>query len=100
MFNIITRKTLIDYAKTYPIAANALFEWYHDFVIKNYKSLNELKRDYPSASILGDQRVIFNILGNQYRLIVRIVFEYKTVQIKWFGPHALYNNIDAKKVKP
>lgn len=100
MFNIITRKTLLDYAEKYPIAANALFEWYHNFINKNYKTLNELKQDYPSASIIGDQRVIFNILGNQYRLVVRIVFEFKTVQIKWFGPHSLYDKIDAITIQP
>jgi len=87
MFNIITRKTLIDLSKEYPKAKNALFEWYHEFQKLEISSFNELKSIYRNASIVRDNRVVFNIMGNNYRLVVRIVFEYKTVQIKWFGTH-------------
>ena len=100
MFNIITRRTLLKYAKKYPVAANALFEWYHEFVNADFCNFNEIKRVYGNASIVGDDRVVFNILGNHYRLIVRIVFEYKTIQIKWFGTHAAYDKIDAVAIQP
>ncbi|MBE7173255.1 MAG: type II toxin-antitoxin system HigB family toxin [Williamsia sp.] len=94
MFNIITRKTLLEYCKRYPDAAVALQVWYHELVKCEFKNFNELKKVYSNASLVGDDRVVFNIIGNKYRLVVRISFEYKAIQIKWFGTHAEYDKID------
>lgn len=99
VFNVITRRTLLAYAKRYPVAATALFEWYHEFVIADFKNFNEVKKSYPNASLIGDDRVIFNILGNKFRLVVRIVFEFKAVQVKWFGTHAEYDKIDVTVIQ-
>jgi len=99
MFNIIARKTLLDYCKRYPLASLALQEWYHEMVQHDFKSFNELKSKYGNASLVGDDRVVFNIMGNKYRLIVRIVFQYKAIQIKWFGTHAEYDEIDVETKK-
>lgn len=98
MFNIITRKTLLEYSLVYPNARNALFEWYHEFQKLEISSFNELKEIYGNASIVKDDRVVFNIMGNKFRLVVRIVFDYKTVQIKWFGTHQEYDKIDVASV--
>ncbi|MGV3547881.1 MAG: type II toxin-antitoxin system HigB family toxin [Pedobacter sp.] len=49
--------------------------------------------------LVGDDRVVINILGNKYRLVVRVVFLYKTIQIKWFGTHKEYDKIDVATVK-
>ena len=99
MFNIITRKTLQAYCKKYPKAANALMEWYYELEGTNFKNFQELKTVYGNASLVGDDRVVFNIMGNHYRLVVRMVFTYKAIQIKWFGTHTEYNDIDVMKVK-
>lgn len=99
MFNIITRKTLLDYCKKYPVAATALQEWYHELVKCDFKNFNELKRVYGSASFVADDRVVFNIMGNKYRLVVRIVFDFKVVQIKWFGTHAEYDKINVTTIQ-
>ena len=99
MFNIITRRTLLAYAKKYPLAKTALFGWYHDLVIANFKSFNELKKVYGKVSLVSDDRVVFNIMGNKYRLVVRIVFEFKAIQIKWFGTHSEYDKIDVATVQ-
>ena len=99
MFNIITRKTLKEYANKYPAAKNALFEWYYDFIQNDFESFNELKDVYGKASIVKDDRVVFNIMGNKFRLVVRIVFEYKAVQIKWFGTHSEYDKIDVSVIQ-
>jgi len=56
-------------------------------------------RYMEKTSLVGDERVVFNIMGNKFRLIVRIVFEYKTIQIKWFGTHAEYDKIDVTKIQ-
>ncbi|MBX3164541.1 MAG: type II toxin-antitoxin system HigB family toxin [Bacteroidetes bacterium] len=99
MFNIIARKTLLDYCKKYPVAAAALYEWYHEFENCDFKNFNELKQKYGNASIVADDRVVFNIMGNHFRLVVRLVFEFKAVQIKWFGTHTEYNKINVEEIK-
>jgi mRNA interferase HigB len=60
----------------------------------DFKNFKELKKVYGNASLVADDRVVFNIMGNKYRLVVRIVFEFKAIQIKWFGTHAEYDKID------
>ena len=93
MFNIIARKTLLSYCKKYPLASEALKVWYSELVKSDFKNFNDLKKIHGKASIVKDDRVVFNIMGNKYRLIVRIVFEYKAIQIKWFGTHSEYDKI-------
>ena len=99
MFNIINRKTLLAYAEKYPNAKNALFEWYYEFLSTDFKTFQELKAVYGNASLVGDDRVVINIMGNHYRLVIRVIFVYKTVQIKWFGTHTEYDRIDVNTIK-
>jgi mRNA interferase HigB len=99
MFNIINRKTLLEYGKKYPTAKNALFEWYYEFLSSDFKNFNELKAVYANASIVNDNRVVINIMGNNYRLVIRVIFLYKTIQIKWFGTHQEYDNIDVTTIQ-
>lgn len=94
MFNIITRKTLLDYCRRYPLAALTLQEWYYEMIRHDFKNFNELKLVYANASLVADERVVFNIIGNKYRLVVRIVFQFKAIQIKWFGTHSEYDEVD------
>jgi mRNA interferase HigB len=82
------------------MARVALFEWYHELVISDFKSFNELKKVYGNVSwYTYDVRVVFDIMGNQYRLEVRMVFEYKAIQIKWFGTHSDYDKIDVTTIQ-
>ncbi len=98
MFNIINRNTLLAYAEKYPSARNALFEWYYEFLKSDFKTFHELKAIYGNASLVGDNRVVINIMGNHYRLVIRVIFVYKTIQIKWFGTHAEYDKIDVTTI--
>jgi mRNA interferase HigB len=98
MFNIIARITLLAYCKEYPLAATALQEWYHELIQCNFNNFNELKKVYGNASMVADDRVVFNIMGNKYRLVVRMVFQYKVIQIKWFGTHSEYDELDVTSV--
>ncbi len=100
MFNIINRRAINAYATAHPEASRALREWYHEFRMASFRNWNELKATYPSASIVGDDRVVFDILGTKFRLVVRLVFAFRVVQIKWFGTHAEYNRIDVALVQP
>ncbi|MEX2564442.1 MAG: type II toxin-antitoxin system HigB family toxin [Cyclobacteriaceae bacterium] len=75
-----------------------LFEWYHEILRSDFSNFNELKAAYGNASLVGDERVVFNIMGNHYRLVVRFVFDFRAVQIKWFGTHKEYDKINATTV--
>jgi len=72
--------------------------WFHVVKNSNWKSPNDIKVLYPSASILSDNRFVFNIKGNRYRLIVKINFEYQIIYIRYIGTHEEYDNIDASKI--
>lgn len=98
MFNIITRRTLNEYRTHYPDAAQALQKWYSDFKAAGFSSMNELKATYGNASVVADNRVVFTIHGNKYRLIVRINFQFKAIQVKWFGTHAEYDKVNAATI--
>ena len=98
MFNIINRRTLLEYMAKYPDAEVALQEWYHELASADFKNFNELKKRYGNASIVGDNRVVFNIKGNTYRLVVRVLFAYRAIQLKWFGTHKEYDGIDVQTV--
>src|SRR5437870_2457148 len=82
VFNIIARKTLLDYCEKYPGVATALQQWYYELLKAEFKNFNEVKKVYGNASLIKDDRVVFNIMGNKYRLVVRMVFEFKTIQVK------------------
>ena len=100
MFNIINRQTLLAYCKRYPQASIALQEWYYELLRSEFRNFNELKTVYGTVSIVSDDRIVFNIMGNKFRLVVRIVFQYKVIQIKWFGTHKEYDMIDVTTVQP
>jgi len=81
------------------MAKTALFEWYHELVISDFKNFNELKKVYGNVSLVSDDRVVFNIIGKKYRLVIRIVFEFNAIQVKWFGTHAEYDKIDVTTIQ-
>lgn len=64
-----------------------------------FRNFNDLKNSHGSISIVADDRAVFNIMGNKYRLVVRIVFSYKVIQIKWFGTHKEYDQIDVATIQ-
>jgi mRNA interferase HigB len=99
MFNIIARKTLLSFMEDYPLAKPALSKWYEEMVEADFENFNQLKLVYKNASLVADNRVVFNIKGNDFRLVVRILFEYKAIQIKWFGTHKEYDLIDVETVE-
>jgi len=97
---IIKEKTLTDYSKVgrYKPAAESLKAWVYEVRYSAWDNANELKSKYRNASVLSSKRVVFNIKGNDYRLIVDIEYKLKIVFIVWFGTHAEYDKIDAKTV--
>jgi mRNA interferase HigB len=97
---IIKEKTLTEYCKLnkYKQAKQALQAWIYEVRYSNWNNANELKSKYGDASIISSKRVVFNIKGNDYRLIVDIEYKLKLVFIVWFGTHKEYDKIDAKTI--
>ncbi|MDP9047881.1 MAG: type II toxin-antitoxin system HigB family toxin [Bacteroidota bacterium] len=96
--NIISKPTIINYVDKYPIAANALLAWYKVFSKTNFNNFNELKQVYNNASIINNKRIIFNIKGNSFRLIVSVDFKRRLAYVIWFGTHKEYDKIDAATI--
>ncbi|PQA90390.1 mRNA interferase HigB [Chryseobacterium piscicola] len=95
---VIAVKTLKLYIKDFPKAEQPLLAWYDECENAVWNNPNELKSQHGNASILNDKRVVFNIHGNTYRLIVDIEYRLKIVFIVWFGTHKEYDKINAKKI--
>ncbi|MGK7391969.1 MAG: type II toxin-antitoxin system HigB family toxin [Candidatus Cyclobacteriaceae bacterium M2_1C_046] len=95
---VIAKRILREFWEKHNDCEEQLKSWYHEAENASWKSPNEIKIYYPSASILGDNRVVFNIKGNNYRLIVRINYDYGIVWIRFIGTHAEYDKINANKI--
>lgn len=95
---VIAKKILRDFWSKYPDCEQQLKAWYKESEDANWKNPNEIKREYPSASILEDNRIVFNIKGNKYRLIVKINFHYQMLWIRFIGIHSQYDKIGATKI--
>lgn len=72
--------------------------WYQETSKARWTTPNEIKKEYPIASIIAGNRVVFNIKGNHYRLIVKISYDYEMVWIRFIGTHAEYDKINAKTI--
>lgn len=98
---IIKEKTLFEYCKLnrYRNAEMHLRAWILEVRFSDWANSNELKAKYRSASIIGSKRVVFNIKGNDFRLIVDVEYKLKLVFVVWFGTHSEYDKIDSKTVR-
>ncbi len=96
----ITIKTLREFFERpeYTDSETSLRAWYHDAKVAEWKSSNDLKQQYKNASIVGDGRIVFNIKGNSYRLVVLIDYEFQVMFVRFIGTHNQYDKIDAKKI--
>ena len=95
---IIARKTLREFWEQHPDAEQALRAWYHDAKQVDWKTSSDIRQIYATASIIANNRVVFNIRGNQYRLIVAINYAYGVVYIRFVGTHQEYDQIDATTI--
>jgi mRNA interferase HigB len=95
---IIAKRTLREFWQIHPDAEQPLKSWFREMELGNWPNLNKLKENYPSASILKDNRVVFNVKGNHYRLIVNFTFEYQTGWIRFVGTHSEYDKINANTI--
>ena len=95
---IIARKTLREFCTRYPDAQKPLQAWYADAKQAHWKNPSDIKRVYRNASVVANNRVVFNIKGNDYRLVVAINYDFAIIYIRFIGTHKEYNNIDVTKI--
>ncbi len=96
MNRIVAKKTLRDFWEKHGDCEDYLKTWYDTAKISNWKTPRDIKRTYSHASILVNNRVVFNIKGNSYRLIVKFNYERQWAFIRFIGTHAEYDKINAE----
>jgi mRNA interferase HigB len=97
---IIARKTLREFWEqpAYVDSEQPLKAWFREATKADWKTPAEIKTDFRTASIVGNDRVVFNIAGNKYRLVVRVNFPYGVIYIRFIGTHGQYDRIDVKEI--
>jgi mRNA interferase HigB len=98
MMRIVAKRTLRIFWERHPDAEEPLLAWYREVEKEDWANPAELKEKYRSASIVEDNRVVFNIKGNDYRLVVKINYPYRMVYVRFVGTHAEYDKIDVEEV--
>lgn len=95
---IVTLKTLKEYSDRNKDIHIALMDWYEKVSNAKWNNLADIKKDFNSVDYVGNNRCVFNIKGNKYRLVVIIILISKKVYIRFIGTHKEYDKIDCKKV--
>jgi len=95
---VIARKALREFCEREPKARDQLEAWFAEVRDAQWATPADLKGKYGNASILKEGRVVFNICGNEFRLVVWINYEFYTIYIRFLGTHAEYDAIDAQSI--
>ena len=97
---IISKKTIKDFYEQilYQDSKESLEAWHKEVIKADWQTPNDIKEQYRHASVVGNNRIVFNIHGNKYRLIVKINYYAQVVYIRFIGTHKQYDAIDAKEI--
>ncbi len=95
---VIAKKILREFWQRHADCEQQLKAWFQETSKSEWRNTKDIKNEYPSASFLADNRVVFNIKGNHYRLVVKINYDYQMVWIRFIGMHSEYDKIDATKI--
>ncbi len=90
---VISKSTLRRFFEKYPLATRPVLEWYGKTKEADWSDFSELKRTFPATDYVGNDLYIFNMGGNKYRLITRIIFSARTMYIRFIGTHAEYDKV-------
>lgn len=95
---VIAKKILREFWEKHNDCEQQLKAWFQEASKAEWTTPNDIKAEYPSASIVGKDRIVFNIKGNAYRLIVKFNFDYQIAWIRFIGTHAAYDKVNAKSI--
>lgn len=98
IMRVIAKSTLRDFWISHKDCEEQLKSWFDEAEKANWISPNEIKSEYPSASVLQGNRVVFNIKGNSYRMITKINYKYGIIWIRFIGTHGDYDKINAETI--
>ncbi len=98
MKRVLAKSTLRKFWETHAETEQYLKTWYDTVMSATWRSPNDVKNTYANASILKNGRVVFNIKGNDYRLVAKINFEKQWLFVRFIGTHAAYDTIDANTI--
>lgn len=98
MDRLFAKSTLREFWEKFPDSEQYLKTWYDTVMSSKWKSPSDVKRTYANASILKENRIVFNIKGNSYRLVAKINFEKQWIFIRFIGSHKEYDKIDANAI--
>jgi mRNA interferase HigB len=95
---IVTFKKVQEFSDKNPQVKSALEDWYHKTGRSNWNNFNDIKRTFGSADYVGNSRFVFNIKGNNIRLIAIVIFASQKVYIRFIGTHSEYERIDCRSI--
>jgi len=95
---VISRKRLKDFWEKHADAEQPLKAWFHETKTAHWKSFSDIKARYRSADVLPGNRVVFNLKGNTYRLVVQLHYNTRIVFVRFVGTHTDYDKIDATTI--
>ena len=95
---IIARKTLIDFWNRHKDSEQPLKSWFQIAKTADWKKPSEIKEQFRNASFIANNKIVFNISGNKYRLVVAVNYKYQMMYIRFIGTHKEYDKIDIEEV--
>ncbi len=95
---IIAKSTLRQFWEVHPKAKQPLLAWYAEAARAVWQTPTEVKTKYRNASIVGNNRVVFNIKGNDYRLVVHVRYDIGIIFVRFVGTHREYDNVDVETI--
>ena len=95
---IIARRALREFYERHPETKTKLESWYHEVKHAKWTSPADTKRHFPKSRVVGKDRVVFKIVGNRYRLVVRVSYGAGTIFIRFLGTHKEYDGINVEEV--
>nr|MBD3621181.1 type II toxin-antitoxin system HigB family toxin [Sunxiuqinia sp.] len=98
MKRILEKSTLREFWAKYPDSEQYLKTWYDTAMNSDWRTPNDVRQSYANASILKDSRIVFNIKGNSYRMVIKFNFEYQLAFVRFIGTHSEYDKIDANTI--
>ena len=96
---IISIKVLKEFIDKHPQSKSSLEAWWNEAKVANWQNSQQIKDKYASASFVGNNRVVFNIKGNDFRLVVAVAYRFGAIYIKFVGTHEEYNKINVETVE-
>ena len=95
----MSKAILMSFVERFPETEEAIFRWYGQTSAANWKNFSEMKNSFNAVDAVGNDRYVFNIKGNHFRLIALIIFKVRTVFVLFIGTHKEYDELDASTVQ-